>query len=650
MCGFIGFIGKKSSSESQDILKIISQPITHRGPDSFGTWSDENFGFHVAFRRLAILDLTSAGEQPMKSESKRYVITFNGEIYNFKFLKIELEKKYGHIQWRGNADSEVLLFLIEKYGLEKALEQCVGMFSIALWDRKLNELSLARDRFGEKPLYYGWIDNNFVFGSDLESFKTFPNFNNQLCKKAIKLFLNYSYVPAPLSIFKDILKVEPGTILTFNGNPDSVLNTSKKRYWDKNKEIANAKKNKFKNIDEALPELRFALNESIKQQMISDVPLGAFLSGGIDSSLIVSMMQENSMSKVKTFTVGFENKDYDESPYAKKVANHLGTDHTEVILKPEQALGVIPNLPSIYSEPFADSSQIPTYLVSKVAKSHVTVSLSGDGGDELFAGYNRYFWGEKIWNKASWAPFWVRRSAGNFLYNTPNSIYNIMEDILNSLTKKQGITFIGDKAKRLASRLQFIDSELDLYSSLCTQWNDVNFLLTDNFQTSDKPFIDIELQPHLTGIENMMSWDIDTYLMEDILTKVDRAAMANSLETRAPFLDHRVARTAWMMDESYLVSNFNGKIPLRSILSDYLPRELFERPKTGFGIPVGDWLRGPLYDWAQDLLSEKQILEEGIFNIKNVQDLWNQHQSAKFDHTVKLWNILMFRAWNSTRV
>lgn len=645
MCGFVGYISQNHSSHSESLLRSMSQAIQHRGPDHSGTWVDMDASFCLAFKRLAILDLSEAGNQPMVSSTGRYVIAFNGEIYNYQILKKDLEKEYDCIDWRGSSDTELLLFLIEKYGLNAALQKCVGMFAVALWDRKLNHLSLARDRFGEKPLYYGWLEQGFVFGSDIQSFRKFPNFSNKICKKALGLYLNYSYVPAPLSIYENIFKIEPGQIIKFSSISGEVSKISKSWYWKIEEQLEKSKANPFTSDKEAEGCLHETLRNSVKLQLISDVPLGAFLSGGIDSSLIVSLMQENSIDPVKTFTIGFEDKKFDESIYAKKIANHLRTDHTEVILNPKEALEVIPEIPNIYSEPFADSSQIPTFLVSKIAKSSVTVSLSGDGGDEIFAGYNRYYWGEQIWKKINWTPFWARRSAGRFFKKIPTGVYDSAEIIYNFFRKAEGISFLNDKVLRLSDRLQFINSEESLYTSLCTEWNDVNHLLSKDFQSKDHSFQSFQHHDFLSGVEHMMYWDISSYLKEDILTKVDRAAMANSLETRAPFLDHRVAEVAWRMKDSQLTSNFKGKLPLRRILAKYIPIELYERPKSGFGIPVGDWLRGPLYGWAIDLLDEISINEEGIFNYAAINLLWSQHQSKKFDHTVKLWNILIFRAW-----
>lgn len=645
MCGFVGFISKEYSNNYESILKIMTDKIIHRGPDDFGVWSDPKSSLHLGFRRLAILDLSEAGHQPMKSFSGRYVILFNGEIYNSFDLRASLEKEFNSVSWRGRSDTEVLLMLIEKYGLKKALKKCVGMFALTLWDRQEKVLNFARDRFGEKPLYYGWSGDNFLFGSDLASLKSFPSFNNDLCPRAIGLFLSYSYVPSPFCIYQNYFKVEPGQIVSVKITSGVAKINSFDYFWKLDEEIKKSKYKKFQSFEEGMHELNEVLLDSVRLQMISDVPIGAFLSGGIDSSLIAAIMQQQSTSSVKTFTIGFENQQFDESPYAKKVADFLGTNHTEATLTEEDAIRVIPEIPKIYSEPFADSSQIPTYLVSSIAKTSVTVSLSGDGGDELFGGYNRYFWGDKIWSKVNWIPFSARKVIGKTLSMTPEYLNNLTENFLQTVSRKKGINRLNDKVQKIAYRLQHISSKESLYTSLCTEWDDVNVLLTSKYQSLENSKLNLKKLDELSDIENMMYWDLDTYLKEDILTKVDRAAMAHSLETRAPFLDFRVAECAWRFNDESLISGYTGKMPLRRLLESYIPKDLFERPKSGFGIPVGIWLKGPLRDWAESLLDFDSIKREGILDYSAVNDLWIAHLNGSSDNTVKLWNILMFRSW-----
>lgn len=641
MCGFIGFIDQDNLSDPDNVIKLMADQIIHRGPDDEGYWSDKSHNIFLAFRRLSILDLSVAGHQPMISKSGRYILCFNGEIYNHleirKFLKHDLSF------WRGHSDSETFLELVETVGITKALEQSVGMFSLCCLDRKTKSLHLSRDRFGEKPLYYGWVNKSFVFGSDLASFKKFTNFSNKYSSDAVNLFLNYSYIPTPLSIYENIFKLESGCLLSIDLNAPDKL--KKELYWNSKEEVLRAKANPYRNLEEASRDIEEKLLDSIKLQMIADVPLGSFLSGGIDSSLITSLMQKSSTDKVQTFTIGFVDKQYDESGYARDVAKHLGTDHTEVILTEKDALDTIPNLPNIYSEPFADSSQIPTYLVSKIAKSKVTVALSGDGGDELFCGYNRYFWGDNIWNKIAIMPFALRRLLGQFALSMPKSAYANLERLLKGQLKSKGISFLSDKIEKLANRLVYINSDLQLYHSLATQWNSIETLVLNDNESATSPFLNLAIDNNLSYVENMMLWDLETYMKDDILVKVDRAAMANSLETRAPFLDFRLAKAAFRLRGGLLHSGNTGKLVLRNILNQYVPDSLIDRPKTGFGIPVGSWLRNDLSDWASSYLSKEMIESQNLLNYTYIENIWLDHKRGYVDNTVKLWNILSLISW-----
>ena len=642
MCGFAGFISIDRLSDPEFVVNAMSKEISHRGPDDHGLWSDNNKKIFLSFRRLSILDLSKHGSQPMLSKTNRYVICFNGEIYNHQSIRNEINQLNIGYQWRGSSDTETILAAIEVYGFNTALEKCTGMFAISLYDKKENILLLARDRFGEKPLYFGGDSKNFIFGSDLSSFKKHPNFNNKISLRALKLYTNYSYVPAPYSIYEDYYKVQPGQIIKVS--VDS-LDMSKSYYWDLKEEFYNAKNNKFKTYEEGLEVIEDRLLASVKDQMISDVPLGAFLSGGLDSSLIAGMMQSVSSIPIKTFTIGFDDPAYDESVYAEKVANYLETDHTTAFLQPKEAIDVIPELPNIYSEPFADSSQIPTYLVSKIAKQDVTVALSGDGGDEMFAGYNRYFWGENIWKYLSWMPFSGRKFVGSFLNSLPHVVLDAGQSVFNRSMRENSINFFSQKVRRLSSRLENVKDDVDLYSSLCTEWHDNTHLFSNNFINSYESQLKFKFHESLTQVENMMLCDIETYLKEDILAKVDRAAMFNSLETRAPFLNHAVAKEAWRFPANMLYEKNRGKLPLRSILSKFVPSELFERPKSGFGIPVGAWLRSELAEWAEDLLNDQSIKSSEFFDSRQINTIWNNHKANTSDNTVKLWNILMFISW-----
>lgn len=643
MCGFVGFIDKDSIADREATLHRMSDLLIHRGPDDYGVYKDDDLDICMGFRRLSIFDLSQAGHQPMHSRDSRYVLCFNGEIYNHKFLKRKLESQFRDLKWEGNSDSEILLAYIQQFGINKTLEEIVGMFAISLLDRREKKLYLARDRFGEKPLYYGQVNKSFLFASELISIRHFDNFKNKFSQEAINYFLNYSYVPSPLSIYEDIYKVDAGQVITINTRNCSII--SKEKFWDAARQIEIAKNNKINDFSEAVEMIEASLRESLKLQMKADVPLGAFLSGGIDSSLITALMQDMSVNPIRTFTVGFDDKDYDESPFAADVARHIGTDHTKINVSEKEALDMIPNLATYYSEPFADSSQIPTFLVSKVARSKVTVALSGDGGDELFGGYNRYLWGDRIWKKIALMPFKMRRALGNLILSTPNSIYSQTERLINLKNSDKGVSFLNDKARKLAKKLVFIKSDLNLYQSLATEWNSLDKLTLNNLESKKFPFQQHSRFDALSFKENMMLWDLTTYLKDDILVKVDRAAMANSLETRAPFLDHRLAECAFRLPERFLIKNGLGKIPLREILYRYVPKDILDRPKSGFGIPVGRWIRTELREWAESLVSKKSIDSQGILNSDEVARLWNDHQIGIEDNTVKLWNILMLSQW-----
>ncbi len=642
MCGLAGFIS--FSPENNDNLvntaKVMGESIFSRGPDDSGVWTDKNLSIAFSFRRLSILDLSEAGKQPMQSHSGRYLICFNGEIYNHLDLRLMLSKDK---VWRGHSDTETVLEIIEKFGIEKALEMFVGMFAFSIFDKKEKSLFLARDRMGEKPLYYGWTDKAFIFGSELKALKKYPGFDNAISKKALANFLRYSYIPAPKSIYQNIYKLNPGSFIKINANQPSSREIYQKNYWNLSDVIEKNRNKIITDRDEAKNLIKDSLKKSVKRQMISDVPLGAFLSGGVDSSLITSLMQEESLKPIETFTIGFEESSFDESVYAKEVALHLGTQHSEHFVTSKETLDVIPNLPYFYDEPFADSSQIPTYLVCKQAKQGLTVALSGDGGDEVFGGYNRYFWSSRIWSKVSKIPFPLRKIIGNGAEIIPQKVSNLIGAGYNFLNSgNQGIDNLHEKILKMAERLKSVRSEDDLYKSLITQWSEP-YLLIQDFEDDEEIYFP---EIHLTEqAEKMMFWDSISYLPGDILCKVDRAAMSVSLETRAPFLDHELVELAWRLPYDSKIKNNIGKIVLRDILSEYVPDKLINRPKSGFGIPIGQWLRGPLRGWAEDLLSEKRIKSDGIFHYEPIRKVWFEHINLNLDHTHKLWCILMFQSW-----
>lgn len=640
MCGITGFINinKSTCDELEVVVRIMSDRMLHRGPDDSGVWADTEIGVALAHRRLSILDLSPAGHQPMISSCGRYVIVFNGEIYNHQELRSEL----AITQWRGHSDTETLLAGIATWGLEPTIQRCVGMFAIALWDHQTQTLSLVRDRFGEKPLYYGWVgqgaESAFVFASELKGLRAFPSFNNLVSRKALGEYLRCMYVPAPLSIYENIYKLEPGSILNVSVKDGLLQEPEIKRYWSLKDVVEAGKRHLIHDEATALIELEACLKESIRLQSLADVPLGAFLSGGIDSSTIVALMQAQASRPVKTFTIGFAEAGFDESPYAKAVAKHLGTEHHELYVSTVQTQDVIPNLPMMYDEPFADSSQIPTYLVCHAAKQSVTVALSGDAGDELFGGYNRYFWGPRIWNRLAWLPLPVRQALGKAIHAVPDAAWE-------AIGGAAGVSRPADKASKLATRLDDVRDMDDLYWSLVSDWNEPEVLVKGFEPYSQRSRIEKEVPDGLDPVERMMFCDAITYLPDDILCKVDRAAMATSLETRVPFLDHRVAELAWRLPQSLKVRGNTGKWALRQVLYKYVPQELIERPKAGFGIPVGQWLRGPLREWAEGLLDPVRLEREGYLKPEPIRRLWEQHLSGKYDWTTRLWSVLMFEAW-----
>ncbi|MBU4220132.1 MAG: asparagine synthase (glutamine-hydrolyzing) [Euryarchaeota archaeon] len=645
MCGITGFLG--SAHQKVNLLvttvKQMADTLNHRGPDDSGVWVDAETGIALGHRRLSIVDLSSTGHQPMHSACGRYVIVFNGEIYNFKTLRRELEPL--EQKFRGHSDTEVMLAAISHWGLEEAVKRFNGMFAFALWDKQEQRLHLARDRLGEKPLYYGWMGKTFLFGSELKALRVHPDFNKEINRDALALYLRHNYVPAPYSIYKGIYKLPPGTILTLN-RADSTSTPAPIPYWSA-REVAEygVAKPFTGSVEEAIDQLDSLLREAVKMRMEADVPLGAFLSGGVDSSLVVALMQAQSDIPVKTFSIGFNESEYNEAEYAKAVAKHLGTDHTELYVTPEQAMAVIPRLPTLYDEPFADSSQIPTFLVSELARRQVTVSLSGDGGDELFAGYNRYFLGKSIWKGIGWMPKRMRRAASGMLTaispQTWESMFQKMKHILPGKIKQQNP---GDKLQKLSEILDVDDPEA-MYLRFVSHWKDPVSIVLDSYEpptaiTDKTQWVDMP-----DFIQKMMFLDTITYLPDDILVKVDRASMGVSLEARVPLLDHRVVEFAWSLPMSMKIRDGQTKWILRQVLYKYVPRELIERPKMGFGVPIDSWLRGPLREWAEVLLDERRLCEEGFLNPQPIREKWAEHLSGKRNWQYYLWDVLMFQAW-----
>lgn len=652
MCGITGFWDTSrqfSTDTMQAIAQKMSDTLRHRGPDDRGVWVDAEVGLALGHRRLAIVDLSPEGHQPMVSADGRYVIVFNGEIYNFLELRRQLER-LGH-RFRGHSDTEVMLASFSQWGLDRAIRHFNGMFAFALWDNREQILYLGRDRLGEKPLYYGWLGETFLFASELKALKAYPHFQAEINRDALALFVRYNYVPAPYSIYQGIYKLPPGQVLSWNS---SATHPNPIPYWSLRDVAQLGIANPFTGTtSEAVAKLEALLQDVIALRRVADVPLGAFLSGGIDSSTVVALMQAQSGQRVKTFTIGFYEDAYNEAQYAKAVAQHLGTDHTELYVTPKEAIAVIPKLPTLYDEPFADSSQIPTFLVSQLAKQHVTVSLSGDGGDELFAGYNRYFWGRSIWQQIGFFPQPWRQAAANVLTarspQTWNRDFARIQPLLPTQLRQR---LPGDKLHKLAEILPSASPEA-MYQQLVSHWKVPESLVVGGTEpatvlTDLKQSVDL---PDFT--QWMMYLDSITYLPDDILTKVDRASMGLSLEARVPFLDPTVVEFAWQIPLSLKIHQGQSKWLLRQVLYKYVPPSLIERPKMGFGVPIDNWLRGELRDWAEALLSEERLREEGFFHPQPIRQKWEEHlasdslgdSSPYRNWQYHLWDILMFQAW-----
>jgi asparagine synthase (glutamine-hydrolysing) len=643
MCGLTGYLAGRSGFAETDArvtLRYMADAIVHRGPDSDGYWLDTAVGIGLAHRRLAIVDLSSAVAQPMVSVSKRYVIAFNGEIYNHLRLRDTLQRENNVIApWRGHSDTETLLAGFDAWGIEGTLHRAIGMFAMAVWDRGNHVLTLARDRLGEKPLYYGWQGQGgqavFLFGSELSALRRHPAFAAEINRDALTLLMRHSCIGGEHSIYSDIYKLPPGHLLTVsNTAPEPMV----RAWWSGATVVEQGVAKPFSGSpEEAVDELEALLRDAIGQQMMADVPLGAFLSGGIDSSTVVALMQAQSRRPVRTFSIGFNEEGFNEAVYAKAVARHLGTDHTELYVTPEQALAVIPILPTLYSEPFADSSQIPTFLVSQLARQHVTVSLSGDAGDELFCGYTRYQLTAGLWDKLSRLPRSMRLLAAGLITAIPPGAWDKLSGLIP-------LSSVGDKLHKGATLLGS-RTAADLYRGMTSHWAEPASLVLGSTEPAAVLTGAAQVLHGLSDVERMMALDMLSYLPDDILVKVDRAAMGVSLETRVPFLDHRVVEFAWSLPLDFKLRNGVTKWPLRELLYRHVPRELIERPKIGFGVPIAHWLRGPLRDWAEGLLDESRLRQESFFSHTRIHQKWSEHLSGKRNWHYLLWNVLMFQAW-----
>ena len=633
MCGIAGFISQKhnySNQEISNILKKMGDQIHHRGPDNQGFWCASDFNLGFVHQRLSILDLSNAGNQPMKSHAGRFIITFNGEIYNHMSLRKKIDRKYSRYQWNGHSDTETILAMFEIFGIKSAIKQFKGMFSLAVFDKAKKTLTLCRDRVGEKPLYFGFQTGdgtkNFIFGSELKSLCSHPSFENKIDRQALKQFLKNSYIPAPLSIYQNIKKLIPGTILTL-----SLENFSQEieYFWDPHQlTLASNHQSYEGDIHDSLNDFKDILSNSVKEQMVSDVPLGVFLSGGIDSSLITCLMQEHSLNPIKTFTIGFEEDNFNEAQYAKSVAMQLGTNHTDLYISPTDAMSVISKLPSIFCEPFADQAQIPNFLVSELASKSVKVCLSGDGGDELFAGYNRYFAANNTWNKIDHIPFAIR---------------SMLSFILQNISKHDRL----GKNDKLLYYQKALESKnlVDFYDLFITQNLKYDKTVVSDLITTHETHL-VENANHLNPIEKMMFFDTIKYLPDAILAKVDRSSMAVSLETRAPFLDHHLIEFAWKLPIEYKYFNNVPKWHLKTVLNKYLTDDIVNREKHGFSVPLNQWISGPLKPWADELLDPVKIKKNKILDWEIINYKWKEHLKGKKNNIHFLWPILIFLSWS----
>lgn len=644
MCGIAGFFALPHAQPADRMTQTVTamtDAIVRRGPDDAGAWVDAAQGVALGHRRLSILDLSPLGHQPMSSANGRFVMVFNGEIYNFQALRTELEA-HGH-SWRGHSDTEVMLAAFCQWGIEKATQRFNGMFAFAVWDRDTRALTLGRDRLGEKPLYYGWVEGTLVFASELKAVRRVPGFAATVNREALTSLLRFNYIPDPLCIYEGFHKLPPATLLTLR----SPLEPSPPRhYWKLTEVVERGLDSPFAGSDEeAISTFETLLKKAVGMRMVADVPLGAFLSGGVDSSLIVAMMQAQSSRPVRTFTIGFHEKEHNEAVFAKEVAQHLGTDHTEMYVSGEDALNVIPQLPELYDEPFSDYSQIPTYLVCKMAREHVTVALSGDAGDELFGGYERYFVGRNLWNKFAWMPRPLKRAAAAGMTLLPPAVLNGLGRVASPLLPKRlrHVPF-GDKLHKLAEVVAAPGMER-LYLTLMSHWKKPEEIVLGG-RDPQTAITDTAQWPRVSDFTHrMMHLDMETYLPGDILVKVDRAAMGVSLEGRIPLLDTDIIDFAWKVPFSMKVRDGRGKWLMRETLYRHVPKALIDRPKRGFGIPLDTWLRGPLREWAEDLLDEQRLKREGYFQSAPIRQKWQEHLSGTRNWHFYLWDVLMFQAW-----
>lgn len=651
MCGIAGLVARERIDESA--LRLMGARLAHRGPDDHGTWIDPEARIGFAHRRLSIVDLSPAGHQPMASRNGRWMLSFNGEIYNHVELRVGLEAQgagppAAGEAWRGHSDTETLVECIAAWGLVPTIQRCVGMFALAAWDQQERRLHLIRDRFGEKPLYYGWVGRDFAFASELKTIRALPGFANPVSRRALSIYTRFGYVPAPWSIFERIYKLEPGCVLSASidelgmplDEPAAAGGPLVTRYWSYHDVVGRGLADPITDEQEATERLEQTLSEAVRAQSIADVPVGAFLSGGIDSSTVVALLRQH--SQVRTFTIGFEDAAFDEAPYARAVAQHLGTEHHEALVTVREAQDVIPLISSIYDEPFGDSSQIPTYLICRHARQQVKVALTGDGGDEMFGGYNRYVSAGQLWSRMSRLPTPLRVSVGRRLGSVPAHVWNGAADLLGRRSRQP---HFGTKVRNGLRAMATARSIDDLHDGLVDEWHAGPAPVEhgNGTEMNRQSYVG----PAAPDAVRMMYRDATSYLPDDILCKIDRAAMAVSLETRVPLLDHRLAVLAARIPIEFNISGGVGKQMLRKLLFSHVPAKLFDRPKTGFAVPVGEWLKGPLRPWAEDLLNERKLRDSGYFKADPIRQRWRDHLEGRQESTAALWFILMFQAWST---
>lgn len=648
MCGIVGVVdhGAKHVDFSVDSLGIMLDKIKHRGPDGAGVWCDTQAGVFLGHRRLAVLDLTDTGKQPMDSHCGRYVIVFNGEIYNHIAVRRKLEEALGTIAWKGTSDTETLLCAISKWGIQRALIESNGMFALAVWDRQAKSLTLARDRFGEKPLYYGYSSGAFVFSSEVEAFTALPFWKNELNMDAVEDYLRFGCITGNLSIYKDTFKLTPGTFVCLS--LDAIAKRdfgSPVKWWSTFSEAESSRNDGvFETVDQALGSIDHALRVSVDLRMISDVPVGAFLSGGIDSSLVVALMTSQSKSRISTFSIGFDDKRFDESGDAEKVSRHLGTDHHTLYVGKSLLLDAIPKIQDTYDEPFSDSSQLPTMLLSRLTRDHVTVALSGDGGDELFGGYNRHVWVPRIWKKIGSMPIFVKKTLSSLIRSIPSASYDdLAKGLYKHIAPNLHVRSVGFKMYKLADALCCESANALFYSFASMNRNPKDLLLS---RGTAKRFNGYQEFQDLDIVEWMMLMDTVNYMVDDVLVKVDRASMASSLEVRVPFLDPELFRQAWKIPSQFKVRGGQGKWILRQLLYKYVPQHLVDRPKMGFAVPLDEWLKNELRDWAEDLLSQGSLTGFSILDSAAVIKMWKLFLAGKGQYEQQLWSVLQLLAWS----